>query len=353
MSLPQNALDERRGQFRQVVGQVVLYVRQVVVGALDPVTPFRPAALAHIHRQQALLYALPGHPGHSGQPGRVPVLLVHRKAVLLADGIEVVHSTAVFPVIRRVHLHNGVEAFPAAMYQAGDGQLQRFQSSILLLYGHLIRLHQCVVVGGDILVPDAVAVQWVEPDPRPCIRVPVLHHPAKVAVADGQIFDELSCRLVIAAFLGHISPIPFPRLCDIAHQVRAVKEGLQVGGQLLHWAAQREGQLLPLQPVFVHHHQVIALGGNDIVPANLCPQPVGHPAMILRHGHDGAAGDRRGCGSMEALPLLLAVPRSVSTVRAAPIVPHLPAKALQLQRHTHVAPLLIVCAGHWDGVQGV
>ena len=93
MPFPQHALDQRIRQIGKVIPGIchAFRLRQVVIYTLDPFMPFIPVPFPDICIHQKLFIPGPQYPGHTGQAGRVPVLLVDLQTIFLAYLIEIAH----------------------------------------------------------------------------------------------------------------------------------------------------------------------------------------------------------------------------------------------------------------------
>ena len=235
MALPQHTLDQAGGQSREVIPVVLqpLKLRQIVVGTLYPFLPGFPGFLSNIGIHQKLLVPPPGNAGHSGQPGGVLVLGIQGKAVLFENLIEVVNPAAVLGVVRGINPHNSVEALPAAVYQAGNRQLQLPQKGVLLGNGHIVGFHQRVSKLGDVLILHALAVQGVEANPGPSLRLVVSQGGPQVIPALTQGFNQLPGGTVIAALGWQIFFLLLPAFRHVAYIFIGIKQDFQVRDQLL------------------------------------------------------------------------------------------------------------------------
>lgn len=82
--------------------------------------------------------------------------------VLLAHRVEVIHPAAVLGIIRRVHAHDGMQAFLAAVYQRRARQLQLVDDGVLRLDVQAVAFHQSVAVLRHVVVFAALTIQRVE-----------------------------------------------------------------------------------------------------------------------------------------------------------------------------------------------
>ena len=143
MALAEHPLDQARGQLRHLLPHIpkAFRVRQVVIDAFDPFLPLFPAPFSDVGIYQKLFLAPAHDTRHPGQAGRVTVLLVDLQSVPSADVIQVIHTPAVFPIIRRIDPYNGMEALPAGMDQAGHRKLQFPDQGVLLADLHAVRFY--------------------------------------------------------------------------------------------------------------------------------------------------------------------------------------------------------------------
>ena len=246
-----------------------------------------------------------------------------------------------------------MEALFPTVYQRRNGQLHGLVDGVLLLHRHLVGLHQSEVEGGHILVAHTVPVQWIETNPRPHFRPGVTKDQLRLPVTQAQLLDELPGGAVPVALLGHESAVLLPGFGDIAHQVAGVKQGFQIGGELLRRVSQGTGEGLPLQPVPIDHHELVPLVADFIVPVKGFAPVDRIEAVAFGQLHDGAPRHRRSGVALKAAPLLLALPGAVTVVRAAPLVPDGPVVALGFQGHAHLAPLVVIQLTGRDAVQSL
>ena len=288
---------------------------------------------------------------HPGQAAGIAVGLVQRQAVFLADGVQVVHPLAVLGVVRGVHPHNGVQAFPSAVHQRRAGEFQLADDGLLLFQFQVVTLHQRIAVVGHVVVA-AAALHRVEADPRARCGVTVADDFVNIAVV-AQLVDELPGRAVPAALCRGGAAVPQVAFGYVGHVFLRLKQGLQVAHQLVgRVPLGGDGQLLHIQPVRVHDHAVTAPGRgvDDIVPVQGVPCRPG-PAMVAGQLEDAVLGHRVGI-AVEAAPLAgTFAPVVSSTVAGAPLLPTCDRESGLLQPHAHHRPFLIGQAAGVDKVQ--
>ena len=288
---------------------------------------------------------------HTGQAAWIAVGLVQRQAVFLADGVQVVHPLAVLCVVRGVHPHDGVQAFPAAVHQRRAGEFQLADDGLLLFQLHIVALDKGVAVVGHVVVA-AAALHRVEAYPRARRGVTVADDFVDIAVV-AQLVDELPGRAVPAALCGGGAAVPQVAFGYVSHVFFRLKQGLQVAHQLVgRVPLGGDGQLLHIQPVRVHDHAVTAPGRgvDDIVPVQGVARRPG-PAMVAGQLEDAVLGHRVGI-AVEAAPLAgTFAPVVSSTVAGAPLLPTCDRESGLLQPHAHHRPFLIGQAAGVDKVQ--
>ena len=130
-----------------------------------------------------LLFFIPLNAGKPGKPGRVLILRIYFKPVLLAYAVQIIHPFSVFVIICSFHLYNCMQAFPARMDQAGHRQLQLPDDRILLLNFQLVRFYKGIFKICHIGAFYVFSVQWVETDPRSCFRIVISEYTANITLA--------------------------------------------------------------------------------------------------------------------------------------------------------------------------
>ena len=232
MSLPQDAVNQRRSEIGQIIEGVgqALGIGKIVVDALDPLLPLCPALFADVGIYQILLLAAADHTGHAGQSGRVLVLLVDLEPVLLADVIEILHALAVFFGIGSLDLDDCVDTLAAAVDQRRDRELQLSDDRILRAQIGAVGFYQRVAVIGDVVVLDAFTVQRIEANPRTCIGVIVAEYSADIVIRQlVQLAEQFTCGTVNTALLRQrLAVLVLPRFGDVADIFIGVEQRLEV-----------------------------------------------------------------------------------------------------------------------------
>ena len=298
--------------------------------------------------------AVPHHARHTGQPGRVPVLLVNLQPVLFADFIQIIHALPVFLVAPGIHPHDGVQALFPGEHQAGHRKLHFPDNRVLLFQVRGVRFYQGVTVFGHVLIFASIPVQRVEADPRTGCRIVISQYSADVPAAVVQLFNKLPRSPVPAPLLRKPSCSLFigflPACRYISHVLPCFKQGFQIfdelGGRI---PFLRFPDLLPFDPVLVHNDA--AFIRNGIVPVQFPAAGLRLPSLVLRQLDDRAAG-YRGRGAMEAAPFAVAFPGMIAGgVPAAPGIPVSRHAAFFLQGHAHIYPVLVIQKGRVDMLQ--
>ena len=161
------------------------------------------------------------------------------------------------------------------MNQTCHRQLQFPYGGVLIFNRHGVGLHQRIPVVRHVVVSYSIAVQRVEADPRSHIRVAVSEHCADIAVADAQLFHQLSRCAVPVTLLWHEFAVFLPAGCDITHVLGTLEQSGQIGCQVLHGVPLlRLEEFLPLQPVGVDELRHVIIAADLAVPVQSVPRAV-------------------------------------------------------------------------------
>ena len=225
--------------------------------------PLAPCALADIHSQQRLHRPVAHRAGHPAQAGGVLVGVVYGEAVQLQKAEQVIDPAAVLPFVGRVDAHDGVHAFPGRIHQRGDGQLVFPVDALLFFFGQFVRFNERVPVGRHVTVGLAPAVQRIDADP--CAAAGLVGPDDRVDVVFfAQAGDELRRLHGQVGIDGpELAVAVGRRLRDEPDQVAGAEQRLQIANQ--HLAGRK-------------FHSILKIGEG------------GDPAVLSRHGADGAQG---------------------------------------------------------------
>ena len=160
-----------------------------------------------------------------------------------------------------------MNAFPAAVDQAGNGQFQLSDDFVLLFQLHRVGLDQGETEVRHVFVTDAFAVQRIEPDPGADLGVVVPQDGSQVPVTDRQLFDEFPGSTAIVPFIRQELPVFFPGTRYIADVVGTIKQRRKILDEVFDRVPVITGgfQLPPFDPVLVDNDLVIPFG-NHVVP---------------------------------------------------------------------------------------
>ena len=168
MPLSQYSVNQSRGQVRKIIPHIVqaLRIRKIIINTLDPLLPFRPVCFSNVRINDILLPVSSDHTRHSGQPGRVPVLLVKLQTILFTDFVQIVYAFPVFRKVRSINPYNSVQALASGIHQTGHRQFKFPDNRVLLFQIHAVRFHERVPVVRHIRIPYTFTVQRIKTDPR-------------------------------------------------------------------------------------------------------------------------------------------------------------------------------------------
>ena len=159
--------------------------------------PLDPVAQSHIPAHDVLQPLAALEAGEPAQPGRVLVLGIHHKPVFSAHGVEVIHPFLVLLIVHRANVHDGVKAFPAAVNQHPDRELQILKDRILCFDVLCVALYQRVAVRGHVLIAPAFAVHGIEADPDAGLYVSGSEGVRNILVIRDAFHELLRCPGVV------------------------------------------------------------------------------------------------------------------------------------------------------------
>ncbi len=203
---------------------------------------------------------IPDCTGESGQSGWVPILLIDLQTVFFADSIQIIDPCAVLLIGPCIHLNNGMDAFSCGVNHAGHGKLQLPDDSFLLSNVCIVRLHQCIAESRNVLILDALAIQWIEADPRADARIIVSKHGAEVILAALQSFNELSGRpIIISLCRDTLAFFVLEGFSDISNEIIRGEQSVDVSDEVLSRVPHIIGRLvdvLGFQPRLIHYDMI-------------------------------------------------------------------------------------------------
>ena len=173
MAHSEHTFNQSRCQVGHVVphaGQI-LRIRKIVVESLHPFQPFGVILLPDVGCHKELLVPVPVDPGKAGQPGGVPVIIVHLETVLFADLIQFLDALLVFFQASRIDVDNGVDGLLSGEDKSHHRELQLTDQGFLKSRLHSVRLHQGISEICNIGVLHALPIEGIKADPGAGLRV--------------------------------------------------------------------------------------------------------------------------------------------------------------------------------------
>ena len=324
MPLPKHAVNKWRRKRRQIIPCIkeTLWIRKIVIYALDPFLPLVPVFFSNISLHKELLPAVSNDPRHPGKPRRIPVLTIYFQPVLSADFVKIIDTLSVLFVASGIHFYDGMQTLLAAVDKTRNWKFQLSDDGILLFDLHIVGLDQGKTVISNVLIFHAAPIQRIEPDPCTGSFLIVADHRSYIILIFSKQFDQLSSGPVIRSLAWEILSVLFPAAGHISNVLIAIKKRFQIFDQFTSRIpfVSRLMDLFSFKPFFFDNDQLI-LGADLGVPVKLHPR-IRLPASILCHLHD-SAGSNPGSGHpMEAVPFFLTLSIMVAfPVSSAPAVP--------------------------------
>ena len=235
-------------------------------------------------------------------------------------------------------MYDGMNGLAAAVYEAGNRQLQLLICCQLLLNGEHIRFDQRVSESSHVAVGCSFTVQGIKANPRTNVRFPIADGRPEVIRVLGKRCQQFSSgtaehstqRLPASVIgLAHVSG-------DVPDILVLLIQSADILYQFLSRLHGRRGRVCA---------SFSAVVGNGIVPVHSTCALEGLPAAQLGQLHNRRTGNRC-AASVKGVPLAGTFAGMIAIIIVAPIVPHGAGIALMLKSHADIHPFLIAEIAH-------